>query len=311
MNILFAGTPDFAAAALAALLQSEHRLIGVLTQPDRRSGRGMQLGASPVKRLAQQHGIPVMQPDSLKGEAIQQELRALQPDVMVVAAYGLILPPAVLQLPRHCCLNIHASLLPRWRGAAPIQRAILAADGQTGITIMQMDAGLDTGDILLQQACPIGSEDNAQTLHDKLASLGAACIVQALPQLANGSLRAQPQDESKTSYAAKLSKAEAWLDWNRSAAELERAVRAYNPFPVACGELNGTVIKIWRAHRGSGKGIPGTVLGMDKSGIEVACAEGSLWLEILQKPGGKPLPAAQFVQGFELSAGNRFGKGAA
>ncbi|NCN88374.1 MAG: methionyl-tRNA formyltransferase [Gallionella sp.] len=311
MNILFAGTPDFAAAALATLLQSEHRLIGVLTQPDRRSGRGMQLSASPVKRLALQHGIPVLQPDSLKGDVIQQELRALQPDVMVVAAYGLILPPAVLQLPRHGCLNIHASLLPRWRGAAPIQRAILADDRQTGITIMQMDAGLDTGDIVLQQACPISSEDNAQTLHDKLASLGADCIVRALQRLANGPLRAQPQDAGQSSYAAKLSKAEAWLEWNRSAAELERAVRAYNPFPVACGELNGTAIKIWRTRRGSGKGIPGTVLGMDKSGIEVACAEGSLWLEILQKPGGKPLPAAQFVQGFGLSVGNRFGKGAA
>lgn len=308
MKIIFAGTPPFAAVALSALLGMEHhQIVAVLTQPDRPSGRGMKQTASPVKELAQQHGISLLQPDTLKAESIQQLLRELQADVMVVAAYGLILPLAVLQIPRFGCLNIHASLLPRWRGAAPIQRAILAGDSETGITIMQMDAGLDTGNMLLQKHCPITLDDTTQTLHDRLAVLGAESIVETLQLLELGKLHPQKQDESRTCYAAKLNKAEARIDWGRPASELARAVRAYNPFPAAHTELNGTPIKVWRASADSKTGLPGTVLATSRAGIEVACGEGSLVLEMLQKPGGKVVPAAQFMQGLPITAGDRFG----
>lgn len=267
----------------------------------------MQLAASPVKQLALNHGLSVLQPDSLKAESIQQTLRELQADVMVVAAYGLILPQSVLQIPRFGCLNIHASLLPRWRGAAPIQRAILAGDNETGITIMQMDAGLDTGDMLLQKTCPIAGSDTAQTLHDKLATLGAESLIETLHLLAAGALHPQKQDESRTCYAAKLNKQEARMDWSRSAVELERAVRAYNPFPTAFTEANETLLKIWKAGVGTASGLPGTVLEINGTGIKVACGAGSLVLEVLQKPGGKALPAAQFIQGFSLKVGDRLG----
>ncbi|MDP2760509.1 MAG: methionyl-tRNA formyltransferase [Sideroxyarcus sp.] len=307
MKIIFAGTPQFAAIALNALLGTKHQIVAVLTQPDRPSGRGMKQTASPVKELAQQHGISLLQPDTLKAESVQQLLRELQADVMVVAAYGLILPPAVLQIPRFGCLNIHASLLPRWRGAAPIQRAILAGDSETGITIMQMDACLDTGDMLLQKNCPITFVDTTQTLHDRLAALGAESIVETLQLLEPGKLHPQKQDESRSCYAAKLDKAEARIDWSRPASELARAVRAYNPFPVAHTELHGTPIKVWRASADSKTGIPGTVLSTGKAGIEVACGEGSLVLEVLQKSGGKALPAAQFMQGFPITLGDRLG----
>ncbi|GAB1232464.1 methionyl-tRNA formyltransferase [Ferrigenium sp. UT5] len=307
MKIVFAGTPQFAASALNALLEKPYQILAVLTQPDRPSGRGMQLAASPVKQLALNHGLSVLQPDSLKAESIQQTLRELQADVMVVAAYGLILPQSVLQIPRFGCLNIHASLLPRWRGAAPIQRAILAGDNETGITIMQMDAGLDTGDMLLQKTCPIAGSDTAQTLHDKLATLGAESLIETLHLLAAGALHPQKQDESRTCYAAKLNKQEARMDWSRSAVELERAVRAYNPFPTAFTEANETLLKIWKAGVGTASGLPGTVLEINGTGIKVACGAGSLVLEVLQKPGGKALPAAQFIQGFSLKVGDRLG----
>ncbi|MFA5371914.1 MAG: methionyl-tRNA formyltransferase [Sideroxydans sp.] len=306
MKIIFAGTPQFAAIALNALLGAGHQIVAVLTQPDRPSGRGMKQTASPVKELAQQYGILLLQPDTLKAESVQQLLRKLQADVMVVAAYGLILPPTVLQIPRFGCLNIHASLLPRWRGAAPIQRAILSGDNETGITIMQMDAGLDTGDMLLQKNCPIMVGDTTQTLHDRLAALGAESIVETLQLLERGGLHPQEQDESRTCYAAKLDKAEARIDWRRPAGELARAVRAYNPFPVAYTELNGTSIKVWRTSTEAKTGLPGTVLATGKEGIEVACGEGSLVLEMLQKPGGKVLPARQFIQGFPITVGDHF-----
>ena len=307
MKIIFAGTPHFAAAALETLLAQQFDVVAVLTQPDRPAGRGMQLTPSPVKQLALQHGLPVLQPRSLKDDDIQRELAEYAADVMVVAAYGLILPQAVLQLPHQGCLNIHASLLPRWRGAAPIQRAILAGDTETGITVMQMDAGLDTGDMLLKKPCPITESDNAQTLHDKLAALGAAAIVEALRLLEQGKLTHVPQDAALATYAAKLSKAEAQIDWTGDATHIANAVRAYNPFPVATATLNTTPIKIWQASvRTDMGGQSGTVLAIEKGGIIVACGQGALCLEVLQRPGAKALPAVQFVQGFAVQPGDRF-----
>ncbi len=306
MKIVFAGTPHFAAAALEAMLAQGFEVVGVLTQPDRPSGRGMQLTPSPVKQLASQHGLPLLQPATLKTAETQQAIAAFRPDVMVVAAYGLILPQAVLQLPRLGCLNIHASLLPRWRGAAPIQRAILAGDAETGITIMQMDVGLDTGDMLLKKSCPITEQDTAATLHDKLAQLGAAAITEALPLLEAGRLVREKQDDAQATYAAKLDKPEANLDWTLDALHLARAVRGYNPFPVAFTTLNGTPIKIWQATVYAGlQGEPGTVLAVEKEGIVVACGHDALRLEVLQRPNAKAMPAAQFVQGFAVRPGDR------
>lgn len=285
---------------------SQFEVAAVLTQPDRPSGRGMQLRPSPVKQLALQHGLPVLQPLTLKEADIQRELAAYAADVMVVAAYGLILPQAVLQLPRYGCLNIHASLLPRWRGAAPVQRAILAGDAETGVTIMQMDAGLDTGDMLLKKSCAIESRDTAQTLLEKLAALGAEAIVETLPLLGNNQLVRAPQDSAQATYAAKLSKAEAQIDWSHEADQISRAVRAYNPFPVATTTLDSTPVKIWQASVRDGMvGEPGTVLSVDKSGITVACGKGALCLEVLQRPNAKAMNAAQFVQGFAVQPGDR------
>jgi len=309
VKIIFAGTPHFAASALEALLGA-HQVVAVLTQPDRPSGRGMQLTASPVKLLAQRHGIPLLQPATLKTADAQNELAALQADVMVVAAYGLILPKAVLQIPRHGCLNIHASLLPRWRGAAPIQRAILAGDSETGITIMQMDEGLDTGAMLLKRTCAITADDTAQTLHDKLAELGAQAILETLRLLELEQLHLEQQDARLATYAAKLSKGEAQLDWSADAAQLERAVRAYLPFPIANTLMRDTRIKILHANLHTahqGECVPGTVVAIDKARILVACGQAALGLEVLQKPGGKALPAAQFIQGFPIKVGDRFG----
>jgi methionyl-tRNA formyltransferase len=306
MKIIFAGTPPFAAAALEALLARKFHIVAVLTQPDRPSGRGMQLQPSPVKQLALQHSLPVLQPPSLKDAASQDELAAYAADVMVVAAYGLILPQAVLQLPRHGCLNIHASLLPRWRGAAPVQRAILAGDAETGITIMQMDAGLDTGDMLLKKSCPIAPDDTSQTLLDKLSALGAEAIIEALPLLGQNRLTRVQQDNAQATYAAKLSKSEAQIDWTRDAEQIARAVRAYNPFPVAITNLNAVPVKIWKASVHAGlSGEPGTVLSLDKSGIIVACGKDALCLEVLQRPSAKAMNASQFVQGFAVHSGDR------
>ncbi len=307
MKIIFAGTPQFAASALQALLSTSHDIIAVYTQPDRPSGRGMQLTPSPVKQLALQHGIPVFQPQTLKALEAQQELAALDADVMVVAAYGLILPKAVLDMPKLGCLNIHASLLPRWRGAAPIQRAIQAGDAETGITIMQMDVGLDTGDMLLKSSCAITPADTTQLLHDKLAELGAHAIVEALDKLEKGALQPEPQDNGLATYAAKITKAEALLDWSLNADQLSNAIRAYNPFPGAYTFLHGTQIKIWQAALvQAGSAEAGTVLSVDKHGITVACGQGALQLQVLQRPNGKAMLAAQFIQGFAINAGDRF-----
>lgn len=307
MRIIFAGTPNFAASALAALLANDHEIVAVLTQPDRPAGRGMQLIPSPVKQLAVQHGTPVLQPLTLKANEIQQQLAIYQADVMVVAAYGLILPAPVLQMPRYGCLNIHASLLPRWRGAAPIQRAILAGDAETGITIMQMDEGLDTGAMLLKTPCAVSVSETTQTLHDKLAKLGAEAIVETLNKLSHGNISGVAQDAAQASYAAKIIKSEAQLDWTQSAAQLDRAIRAYNPVPGAYSTLNGTTIKIWQASvLNEVRGEPGTVLAVNKQDIQVACGQGAMSLQVLQRPNGKSLPVSQFVQGYTFKVGDRF-----
>ena len=307
MRIIFAGTPDFAASALNALLENKYKVVAVLTQPDRPAGRGLQVTPSPVKKLALQHEIPVMQPLSLKDDEVQKQLASFNADVMIVAAYGLILPLAVLQGPRYGCLNIHASLLPRWRGAAPIQRALLAGDRETGITIMQMDEGLDTGAMLLKKICPITLQDTSQTLHDKLANLGAQAIIETLRKLEQSGLSAIAQDPSQATYAEKLSKAEAQLDWQQSASQLARAVRAYNPFPGAYSSINGITVKMWQASETAEmQNEAGTVLEVNKQGIKVACGQGTLILEVLQKSGGKAVPSSQFVQGFKIKPGDRF-----
>ena len=317
MRVAFAGTPPFAARALEALVAAGHSLELVLTQPDRPAGRGMGVAPTAVAKSAAAHGIPTEKPVSLKDPAAHQRLRELRPDVMVVAAYGLILPDSVLRLPRHGCLNIHASLLPRWRGAAPIQRAILAGDHETGVTIMQMDAGLDTGDMLLKKPCQITAHDNAQTLHDKLSALGAEAIVEALRLLQQGKLIGVPQDDTHSTYAGKLRKGEGLLDWDYPASHLARAVRAYNPVPVAYSTLNQLTVKIWQASVREGMKGPsgtvlsdtvraGTVLAIEKMGIIVACGQDALRLEILQRPNAKALPAAQFLHGYAIHPGDRF-----
>ena len=305
MRIIFAGTPEFASRALASLLHEGHDVALVLTQPDRPAGRGMKLMHSPVKQLAEQHRIPVLQITTLKSPEIQSQLAAVQADVMVVAAYGLLLPPAVLSIPRLGCLNIHASLLPRWRGAAPIQRAVLAGDRETGISIMQMDAGLDTGAVLLMSSLPIENDDTAQTLHDKLATLGAVLIGEALDKVVRGELQAQVQNGAEATYAAKLIKTEAQLDWCKSADELARAVRAYNPFPVAHMVVRGETIRIWKAiPEYTAHGLPGEILGADKYGLQVACGTGMLRLQEVQKAGGKRLSVEQFLSGNLLRTGD-------
>jgi methionyl-tRNA formyltransferase len=305
VKLVFAGTPDFAAAALSALIEARHDVALVLTQPDRPAGRGLRPAESAVKRLAADAGLPVRQPATLRDPATQAELSALRPDALVVAAYGLIVPAAVLAIPSLGAINIHASLLPRWRGAAPIQRALLAGDASTGITIMQMDAGLDTGPMLLQRPIAIAADETAGSLHDRLAELGAQCIVEALPQIAAGTLTPVPQDEDRACYAAKIEKREARLDWRRPAAELERQVRAFNPFPGATAWFRGSALKIWRAAVAEGAGDPGEVLAAGSDGIRVACGAGALRLQALQRPGGRALDAAAFLQGFPLSAGEQ------
>ncbi|MFZ0107820.1 MAG: methionyl-tRNA formyltransferase [Thiobacillus sp.] len=308
MRLIFAGTPAFAAAALDALADAGHEIALVLTQPDRPAGRGMKLTPSAVKQSAQARGLPVFQPTSLKSAEAQDALRAVAAEVMVVAAYGLILPRAVLDLPRRGCLNIHASLLPRWRGAAPIQRAILAGDEVTGITIMQMDAGLDTGAMLLKTTVPIDDEDTAGSLHDKLARAGAASVIEALARL--DELKPQAQDDALATYAAKLTKEEARLDWSRPAVELARAIRAYSPVPGAHTVLDGQIVKIWRATAQGldpSGGRPGEVLATDERGIVVACGEGALHIGELQLAGGKRMDAAALVSGRAVLPGKILG----
>ena len=315
MRLAFAGTPEFARVALARLHEAGFELALVLTQPDRPAGRGMKLQASPVKQFALDHGLPVAQPRSLRLDGkypedaaqARQALLAAQPEAMVVAAYGLILPPWTLELPRLGCLNIHASLLPRWRGAAPIHRAIEAGDAETGVTLMQMDAGLDTGDMLCAKALPIAADDDTGRLHNKLADLGARLTLQVLQSAQAGPLVRTPQPSAGITYAAKIDKAEAALDWRESAVVLERRIRAFSPAPGAWGTVHGTPVKFWRASlRPHAAQAPGTVLAAGADGVDVATADGVLRLERLQKAGGKPLEAADFLRGFALQPGDRF-----
>jgi methionyl-tRNA formyltransferase len=300
----FAGTPEFAAVALRALIDAGFEIPLVLTQPDRPAGRGQKLVASPVKQVALAHGIPVHQPERLKDPATHVPLIAAAPDVLVVAAYGLILPQAVLDIPKQGCLNIHASLLPRWRGAAPIQRCLEAGDAETGVTIMRMEAGLDTGPMLLAYSIKVGAGETASTLHDKLALLGGRLIVLALQQL--DSLNPVPQPSEGVTYASKIDKAEAAIDWTKSAAAIERRIRAFDPFPGCTAQFGDTTIKLWRALPAEGNGPPGEILVVAPDGITVACGEGALRLVELQKPGGRRLASADFLHGFLVAVGQRF-----
>ncbi|HEK1768352.1 TPA: methionyl-tRNA formyltransferase [Pseudomonas putida] len=289
MRIVFAGTPEFAAEHLKALLASPYEIVAVYTQPDRPAGRGQKLMPSAVKALALAHDIPVYQPQALRNADAQAELAALKPDLMVVVAYGLILPQAVLDIPRLGCINSHASLLPRWRGAAPIQRAVEAGDAESGVTVMRMEAGLDTGPMLLKVTTPISADDTGGSLHDRLAQMGPGAVVQAIAGLADGSLQGEVQDDALATYAHKLNKDEARLDWSRPAVELERLIRAFNPWPVCHSTLDGETVKVLGANLSTGNGAPGEILSASKDGLVVACADGALSLTRLQLPGGKAL----------------------
>lgn len=304
MKLIFAGTPEFAAVALEALLAAGHAIALVLTQPDRPAGRGLKLHLSAVKKLALARDLPLAQPASLKQPAIHEQLRNVGADAMVVVAYGLLLPPAVLAIPARGCLNVHASLLPSWRGAAPIQRALLNGDRESGITIMQLDAGLDTGAILLQEKIAISDDDTALTLHDKLASLGARCILRAL----NENPTPHAQDDGAATYAAKIAKAEAVIDWSRSAIDICRRIRAFNPAPGAVTTLDGAPLKIWCAQPlVQGTAAPGTVVGIATSGIVVAAGAGAVNVTELQKAGARRLAARAFLAGAALAPGARLG----
>ena len=291
LKLIFAGTPDFAARHLAALLSSDHEVVAVYTQPDKPAGRGQKLTASPVKDLALAHDLPVYQPASLRNEEAQAELAALGADLMVVVAYGLILPKAVLDTPRLGCLNVHGSLLPRWRGAAPIQRAIWAGDAETGVTIMQMDVGLDTGAMIRKVSCPIAFDETSASLYDKLAELGPQALVDTINAMAAGETAAEAQDDAQANYAEKLSKEEARIDWSMEAVAIERCIRAFNPWPISWFEVADQTIKVWQAEViDSDHGQPvGTLLKADKQGIDVATGKGVLRLLTLQPPGKKAM----------------------
>jgi methionyl-tRNA formyltransferase len=308
MNLIFAGTPQFAVPALEALLHAGHRIRAVYTQPDRPAGRGRKLAASPVKQCAQSHGIEIRQPEKISGE--KTILHADTPDAMIVIAYGLLLPPPILAIPRHGCINVHASLLPRWRGAAPIPRALEAGDTETGVSIMQMEAGLDTGPVLAEARTTIHATDTAQTLHDRLAQLGAETLVATLERLVRGAVTPQPQDNAGASYAKKLRKEESLLDWAQPAMVLHRKIRALNPWPVASTVWRGKTLRLWEVgplEVRSGPGAPGTIIQADTTGIRVQTGDGVLTVTRLQAEGGKILAAGDFLNGHKLAAGDRLG----
>jgi len=299
VRLVFAGTPDFAATALKSLIDANHTIVGVYSQPDRPAGRGRKLQPSPVKQVALDHEIPVFQPETLKTPEAQKQLADLKPDVMIVAAYGLILPKAVLDIPTHGCLNIHASLLPRWRGAAPIQRAIAAGDTETGITIMQMDEGLDTGAMLLKSLTAIDDSDTGGSLHDRLAELGGKAITKALELLRKGELTGEPQNDELACYASKLSKTEGHIDWTRDAQAIERLVRAFNPWPGTYTDLGDQRIRIHEARAlvATSDGLPGTVVQRDREGIDIACGSGTLRITRLQLPGSRAQSVNDLING--------------
>jgi methionyl-tRNA formyltransferase len=312
MRVGFAGTPPFAATALAAILDAGFLVVAVLTRPDRPRGRGLKLGPTAVKSLALERGLALFQPATLKDQVARAELADAALDVLVVAAYGLILPQPVLETPRHGCINVHASLLPRWRGAAPIQHALLEGDAQTGITIMQMDAGLDTGAIISARAVSIEPRDSAATLTDRLAAMGGEAIVETLNRLQrDGHVEAFPQQDDGASYAHKISRDDAAIDWRAPAFAVDRQVRALNPFPGALTSLGGKPIKIWAAEPASGDfGVPGTILRADRDGLVIACGEGALAALELQRAGGRRLGAADFLSGNPIETGSRVGPAA-
>ena len=309
LRIVYAGTPEFAVPALAALCASEHEVVAVYTQPDRPAGRGRVLTASPVKVCAQLHSLPVIQPLNFREAQSIEQLRSYQPDVMVVAAYGLILPQAVLDIPRIGCINIHASLLPRWRGAAPIQRAILAGDAETGITIMRMEAGLDTGPMLKKQGFALMPEDTAASVHDRLAELGATLLMQVLDHFPESLHHAVPQPQDGVTYAKKLSKEEALLDWSLSAEELDRRIRAFNPWPIAETRLHDQQLRVWRAQvmRHAHDQNPGMILATNSHGIQVACGSDVLNLTEVQLSGRNRLSAAEFIKSHHQLIGVQLG----
>jgi len=302
MKIIFAGTPEFAAVALQALLNSEHEVIAVYTQPDRPAGRGRKLTPSPVKALAIEQNISVYQPLSLKAQDEQLKLADQGADIMVVAAYGLILPTAVLESPKYGCINIHASLLPRWRGAAPIHRAILHGDEKSGITIMQMDKGLDTGDMLLKAECAIEAHDTSASLHDRLAILGGEALLKSLVAIENQAVQAEKQNDSLAVYAEKLVKSEAKIDWSKSAVEIDQQIRAFNPWPVAQCEYKDKVLRLWmsEALTEASDAIPGTIIATTKAGIQIATGEGVLCVSKVQLPGGKAMDASSFINAHDV-----------
>jgi methionyl-tRNA formyltransferase len=310
MRLVFAGTPAFGQSALRALLDAGHDVAMVLTQPDRPAGRGLRARPSEVKALSVARGLPVVQPATLKSDEVLERLQSARAQVMVVAAYGLILPLPVLELFPLGCINIHASLLPRWRGAAPIQRAILAGDRETGVSIMRMEAGLDTGPVYLAHSLVIEPDDTAGSLHDKLAVLGGRCVVQVLARLEAGSIRAVAQPEPGVTYANKIEKHEAAIDWSHAAAQIERQVRAFNPFPGASTSLRGVPVRVWRARAAVDpqRDAPGRVIAATNAGILVGCGSGALLLQEVQRAGGKVLPAADFLRGVVLAPGEIFGR---
>ncbi|EGI73303.1 methionyl-tRNA formyltransferase [Pseudoalteromonas distincta] len=297
LRIIFAGTPDFAARHLQALIQSEHQIVGVYSQPDRPAGRGKKLKASEVKELALEHNLPVFQPQSLKNDEALAELTSLNADIMIVVAYGLILPKAILEAPRLGCLNVHGSILPRWRGAAPIQRAIWAGDEQTGVTIMQMDEGLDTGDMLHISRCPISTTETSASLYTKLAELGPDALIETINKLANGEITPEPQNDELANYAKKLSKEEADIDWSMSALQIERNIRSFNPWPMCFTQMGGQTVKIHQAQVMLQSGVPGQILSSDKNGVVVACGEHALCITQLQPQGKKPMAINDFLNG--------------
>ena len=309
MRLVFAGTPAFAAHTLSALLNSGHTVCAVYTQPDRPAGRGRKLTASPVKQIALEHNIPVEQPLNFKEQTTREVLASYQADLMIVVAYGLLLPQSVLDTPKHGCINIHASLLPRWRGAAPIQRAILTGDHETGVCIMQMEAGLDTGPVLAKATCPISNTDTTQQLHDRLATLGATTLLSTLSNFTESQVNAQAQNDCDSTYASKLEKSEATIDWQQPASSLLRQINAFNPWPIAQTQWQEKTLRIWAAVdlKTPNEASPGRVINADKAGIDIACGEGTLRITQIQAPGKRAMAVSDFLNANPLSAGDHLG----